>query len=162
MVATISFFTLIFLLSSHPLILSFLLIIFSITYGLTMAMASSSTWMRYMLIMVFLRGIIIIILYMTSLSSNENITIKLKNIIIGFFLILVSVSFIIFKEEIKIKTPLTTHPMFFSQDSFELIYKAYNTITRDLTLLTITYLLVVLIVAVKIISIRKGPLKINK
>lgn len=159
-IATI-FCALLFLFNNHPLILRFLLILFRLLYGVTLAIASFTPWIRYILIIVFLRGIIIIILYMTRLSSNENVKIPFKSLLYRGVL-LPSFALILYISELKKKLVNPNYASYFTKDSFNLIYKSYISLASELTLLAIVYLLIVLIVAVKIVSINKGPLKINK
>lgn len=100
----------------------------------------------------------IIIIYITRLASNENIKIDWKTIILIF--LTSTITFLTVK--IKIKKSAIDLENFFERAPFILIYKTYNKILREMSLILIIYLLVVLIVAIKIISLKKGPLKINK
>lgn len=150
--------SLLFTLNNHPLTIGLLLILVSLFYALIVAYTRTASWLAYILILVFLRGLIIIILYITRLSSNENITINWPRIIRALLLSII----IPILLKLKIKIPTTTPYMYFDINSFIIIYKTYRKILREISLMLIIYLLVVLIVAIKIISLKKGPLKINQ
>lgn len=161
MLTLIIFIVLMFLFNTHPLIIRFILILFRLVYGFILAISAPTTWIRYILIIVFLRGIMIIILYITRLSSNENIKINIKTLIISLLLI-IPASVLIFLIPVD-KNPLNNIILhYFRSNTFELVYKTYRRVLSDLTVILIIYLLIVLIVAVKIISLGRGPLKINK
>lgn len=150
--------SLLFILNRHPLTIGLLLILISIFYALTIAFRRTRSWFAYILILVFLRGLIILVIYITSLASNENIKINWKIIITSFWFSVI----IFFTLKIEIKKSSTNRIYFFDSAPFTIIYKTYNKILREISLLLILYLLVVLIAAIKIISLKKGPLKINK
>lgn len=117
--------------------------------------------------MIFLGGILVLFIYVTSLASNEifNLSIKLTLFsftILRFFIILSLIvdktyltSFFL-NNEIERITNLYTY---FSENSLSL-NKLYNFPTNFVTILLINYLLITLIVIVKITKLFKGPLRI--
>nr|UCP07195.1 NADH dehydrogenase subunit 6 [Cyamus boopis] len=152
-----SFLVLLFLFMTHPLMLSFTLMLTSLIIGLSISVVGSSSWLAYMLVMVFVSGMMIIILYMSSLSSNEPLllTSSSKTLYLLFFLI--SVPFTL--------TSSLTGPdfkalnKFFTDPMFAIVHKTYSNMLSPLTLLMIFYLLIVLITAVNIVNVGKLPLK---
>ena len=148
----------IFTLTTHPLFMGFMLIIIRIIYGLISYLLISTPWISYILIIVFIRGAIIMFIYMARLSSNENIKIRLAQTLI---LVTISEIVIIYMTNKK----KAAQPIFRETNNLQtrestiVIYKTYNEITIDITVVIIIYLLLVLIVAIKIISFNKRPLR---
>lgn len=154
----ITIITILFILNNHPLTIGLLLIIIRIIYAVIVALRSTRSWLAYILILVFLRGLIVIIIYITRLASNENIKINWQTLTIrlGAAIILP------YLFKIKKKRQIINNQFFFDNNSFTIVYKTYNKLLIEVSLILILYLLVVLIVAIKIVSLKKGPLKINK
>jgi len=156
--------TIIFLLTNHPLALRFILILTRIFYSAFLYVFSLSSWVPYILVIVFLSGIIIIIIYITSLSSNEPISVSKESI----FILLLS-NLLIFLSSYKyLYTSISNTNLlnrltsFIRNHSSELIYKTYNYINWEITSMLIIYLFIVLIVAVKVTSLNSGPLRTKK
>lgn len=155
--------TTIFVISNHPLIIGFTLIISRVIYAIILYLLNSSSWLIYILIIIFVRGVIVIFIYIARLSSNEPITFSFNlffkiNLIFTIFLIF----FILTKQ---LKTNYFTNPVinqFFKPQSIELIYKTYNKIILETTIILTIYLFIVLVVAVKIVNNFKIPLRSNK
>lgn len=150
-----------FLLSSHPLILGFLLIVFSVILGFFLYITIITPWITYILIIVFLRGIIIIFMYISSLTSNESsfyFNFRFFTLIFyRFFLRGIIYLFINHKSSYLINL---NNPVYDFQDiTLKFIYKRYSFLFKELTLIIIIYLLVVLIAAVKITGRIKAPLR---
>lgn len=153
-----------FIITNHPLTLRFLLILTRVFYSLIIYFFSLTSWIPYILVIVFLSGIIIIIIYITSLSSNEPISFSKESIIFAviintfiFFLNFFSLNFNF--SNLKFLNNLNN---FNNLHSSELIYKTYNTLNWEITSLLIIYLFIVLIAAVKITSLNSGPLRTKK
>lgn len=67
----IIFFNIIFLSANHPLIIGLILLAQTITIALFTGLTLSSFWFSYILILVFLGGILILFIYVASIASNE-------------------------------------------------------------------------------------------
>ena len=159
--STLLFILITFIISNHPLIIGFLLIISRILYGLIFYILNSIPWLVYILVIIFVRGAIVIFIYIASLSSNEpiNIIIKptIKNILLA--IIILSILFIFIKQ-LKINyINLNSINQFLRINSIEVIYKTYNFILIEITISLTIYLLLVLIVRVKIVKNFKLPLR---
>lgn len=148
----------IFLATTHPITLGFILIFTSIIYSILIFLRSRSPWIPFILIIVFLRGSIVIFIYITSISSNETISLEIKFIpliLISSVILLINNN-LIFRFNIKNLNPLKNLT---NSNSVELIYKTYNISLNLLTLFIIIYLLLIIIVAVKITILSKTPLR---
>lgn len=156
---TIVLVTIIFLSYSHPIILSGLLICARFVFGVTTYLSINTPWLAYILIIVFVSGMIIILIYISRLTSNLNTSNKIE--LPNFILASVVGLAIWFNYEkrpfLKIDTSSLAHKQ--TNHSLELIYKIYNIGTWEITLILITYLLFLIIAAIKIISKNSSPLR---
>lgn len=151
-----------FLSSNHPLSLGFILIATRILFSILIFLRSRTAWISYIVIIVFLRGSIIIFIYITSISSNETIHFDLKYIYLA--LILNTLYFLRtnkifnfffnYKNLRNLKNNLT-------RNSLEMIYKTYRTSLNFITTFIIIYLLLIIIVAVKIAILVKSPVRLQ-
>lgn len=153
-----------FILSNHPLIIGFLLILTRIIYGLIIYTLRLTPWLTYILIIVFVRGVIIIFIYIASLSSNEpiNINIPLISKIILITLSYVLLLFILVKQTKINKQILNSINQITKEHTIEIIYKTYNNILIEITTILTIYLLITLIVAINITNNFKKPLREKK
>lgn len=115
----------------------------------------------------FLGGILVLFIYITSLASNELFSIPTKSLIIVSILlsgiIIISLlsdstlwNILTFNEEINtIDNELIT----FHNESNYLLTKLYNKPTDLITLILVNYLFLTLIAIVKITNIYQGPLR---
>ncbi|KAH8374259.1 hypothetical protein KR009_000053, partial [Drosophila setifemur] len=159
--------SIIFLNMTHPLAIGLTLLIQTIFICLITGLITKSFWYSYILFLIFLGGILVLFIYVTSLASNEifNLSIKLTlfSIILLFLLFIISLimdktytSFFLINNEIE---------SIFNQNSYLIenslsLNKLYNFPTNLITILLINYLLITLIVVVKITKLFKGPLRI--
>lgn len=90
--------SIIFLLASHPLILIGQVVITTIIIAWSLAQILRNSWIRFILILICLGGLLIIFVYLSSLVPNE--ILKIKPRIIFFPLIIILLNPIILKKEI--------------------------------------------------------------
>ena len=151
----------IFVIRNNPLVLGLLLIIISLTLRLLIFILYNSPWIPYIIILVFSRGVIIIFLYITRLTPNEPLTNFLRPIkITVLFFVSFILSICIFSN-IKIINLRILRNLKLEKISniFSSIYKTYNPLTSEITLVLIVYLLIVLIIAVNVTTNNNNPLR---
>ena len=118
-------------------------------------------WFSYILFLIFLGGILVLFIYVTSLASNEIFTLSIKLTLISFiFLIIRSIIFYfidkniinIFFNNTEIESIINSFS-YFIENSLSL-NKLYNYPTNFITILLINYLLITLIftTAIKVIN----------
>jgi len=131
---------------SHPIVLSFILIRITLTVSFSISFFTSS-WIIYLLILVFLGGVIILIGYIRTLASNEKIKFKLNKIILYFILSIFNI--ILLKEN-----------YIFSIQSYSLswVNSIYYTNHNILILFLFIYLLLTIVCVIKLIKIEGRPL----
>lgn len=113
----------------------------------------------------FLGGILVLFIYVTSLASNEIFSLSIKLLILSslIFLLLITTLFFIDKNILTQYSNLEINSIFnmnsyFLENSLTL-NKLYNYPTNLLTILLINYLFITLIAVVKITKLFKGPLR---
>lgn len=132
---------------NHPISLGFILIFYSLATGLISLMLSNS-WFFYLLVLVFLGGVIILIIYMRTLSANEKFFVNNKAIPLSF-LVLARIILVFYYEYNK-TVNLRIKSCFISN-----VYEQRNS---RLTIRLILYLLLTILCVVKLVKFEKGPL----
>nr|YP_003875584.1 NADH dehydrogenase subunit 6 [Caprella mutica]ADA69729.1 NADH dehydrogenase subunit 6 [Caprella mutica] len=146
-----------FVITNHPLTMGLALMLTSLAMGIILSLNGPSAWIAYMLVMIFVSGMMIIIMYMSSLSSNENISPStfMKKTYTALLILSLAMFFPLKQQQLNL--PKSAH--YFSDSLFTIIYKTYNQLMNSMTTLIIFYLLIVLIVAVNIVKVSKTPLR---
>nr|ALJ02394.1 NADH dehydrogenase subunit 6 [Anopheles coluzzii] len=156
----------IFMQMKHPLSMGLMLLIQTFLTCLITGIYVKSFWFSYVLFLIFLGGMLILFIYVTSLSSNEMFTMSFK--LTMFSLLLFSISMVIFF--ILDKTLIEQFIINMEMEKFSMtnnlinenilsLNKMYNFPTNLITLLLINYLFLTLLVTVKITKKFYGPLR---
>nr|YP_009992277.1 NADH dehydrogenase subunit 6 [Chasmagnathus convexus]QNN90150.1 NADH dehydrogenase subunit 6 [Chasmagnathus convexus] len=157
------FFSFLFTQLSHPLAMGLMLFTQTVLISITVGAYNFSFWFSYILFLVFLGGMLVLFIYIASLASNESFSFSLTT----FFFSLMFLSLFVF-------VILSLDPLVISPNSSSLsptslsslvstpfiINWIYNTPSMIFTISIVSYLLLMLIVVVKIISLFKGPLRL--
>nr|YP_008080664.1 NADH dehydrogenase subunit 6 [Mecopoda niponensis]AFK15641.1 NADH dehydrogenase subunit 6 [Mecopoda niponensis] len=161
------FITLIFMTAKHPLAMTLLIIIQTLIICLSISTASQTFWFSYILFLVFLGGMLVLFIYITSLASNEILP---SMTIISTTMLFFMISFFIIIQflDVSMLNNLSINPdmlpfinkstLMFNEPSY-LLTKLYNNPTNFLTLMLVSYLFLTLIAVVKITNIFLGPLR---
>nr|ADW41361.1 NADH dehydrogenase subunit 6 [Drosophila kanekoi] len=158
--------SIIFMNMIHPLAMGLTLLIQTILISLITGLMTKTFWFSYILFLIFLGGMLVLFIYVTSLASNEmfNLSIKLTLISIILLLLLLILTFIIDKNSTTFflmnneMETISSNYSYFMENSLSL-NKLYNFPTNLVTILLMNYLLITLIVIVKITKMFKGPLR---
>nr|WGO57779.1 NADH dehydrogenase subunit 6 [Episymploce sp.] len=144
---------------NHPLAMGLMLLIQTVLISLLSGMLSQTFWFSYVLFLIFLGGMLILFIYVTSLASNEMFFLSMKMIVssitVMFFLIIM---FLMFKSSIYQNQEMY-HFMSMNNSLINSLMKLYNQPTGIITILLASYLFLTLIAVVKITNIFKGPLR---
>nr|YP_009560257.1 NADH dehydrogenase subunit 6 [Oxysarcodexia thornax]QAA79155.1 NADH dehydrogenase subunit 6 [Oxysarcodexia thornax]QAA79168.1 NADH dehydrogenase subunit 6 [Oxysarcodexia thornax]QAA79194.1 NADH dehydrogenase subunit 6 [Oxysarcodexia thornax] len=158
-------FNFIFLNMKHPLAMGLTLLIQTTLICLTSGLMTKTFWFSYILFLVFLGGMLVLFIYVTSLASNEMFSFSIKLMITSviIFMLSIIVLFFIDKNIIMQYTNMEIKSIF-DMDSYILenslsLNKLYNYPTNLLTIMLMNYLLITLIAVVKITKLFKGPLR---
>nr|YP_009676061.1 NADH dehydrogenase subunit 6 [Papilio memnon]QDE12982.1 NADH dehydrogenase subunit 6 [Papilio memnon] len=163
-------FSIMMLFLNHPLSMGLMILIQTLIICLLSGMLINSYWFSYTLFLVFLGGLLVLFIYVSSVASNElfNMNFFLKNIM--FFLFLMSLIFSIyymhnlnwlnFTFNIEMKNMMNFF-IFFNNENKINLSKLYNKQTHLMMMMLIVYLFITLVAIVKITNIYFGPLRSN-
>nr|QII42044.1 NADH dehydrogenase subunit 6 [Anopheles sinensis]QII42057.1 NADH dehydrogenase subunit 6 [Anopheles sinensis] len=156
----------IFMQMKHPLSMGLMLLIQTFLTCLLTGIYVKTFWFSYVLFLIFLGGMLILFIYVTSLSSNEMFSMSFKLTIISFmiFMFMMTVFFIMDKsltEQFIMNMEMEKISMMNNliNENILSLNKMYNFPTNLITLLLINYLFLTLLVTVKITKKFYGPLR---
>nr|UJG45485.1 NADH dehydrogenase subunit 6 [Sylvicola punctatus] len=166
-ISSISIITALFFMQmSHPLAMGFMLMIQTLLICLLTGLITKTFWFSYVLLLIFLGGMLVLFIYVTSLASNEMFSISFKMVM--FFGIMVSLIMLMmiimdnyFLSNFIMNNEMDSMTNFLSylpENSINL-NKMYNFPTNLITIILINYLFLTLIVIVKITNLFYGPLR---
>nr|YP_009045413.1 NADH dehydrogenase subunit 6 [Athyma asura]AHA03764.1 NADH dehydrogenase subunit 6 [Athyma asura] len=152
---------------NHPLAMGLLILIQTLLTCLISGMLINTYWFSYILFLVFLGGLLVLFIYVSSVASNELFKIHFMS---KFSFIYV---FIIMIFSILIKNNLIWMNFFFNDEMINFfnsilffnneynfnLSKLYNKQNYFLMMMLIIYLFITLIAIVKITNIFFGPLR---
>lgn len=134
--------------ASHPISLGLILVILSLITGAFLIKIRIS-WFFYLLVLVFLGGVIVLIIYIRTLAANEKIFFKVTNKMVIFtFLSLIILLFLFLEKNLKIKTSIGVIVA-------GSLYECSNISTL---IFLIIYLLLTIVCVVKLVKFESGPL----
>nr|QHD47936.1 NADH dehydrogenase subunit 6 [Kamimuria klapaleki] len=151
---------------SHPLAMGLMLLLQTLSVALITGFMTQSFWFSYILFLVFLGGLLVLFIYVTSLASNEMFSLSLSTLISTAIPLLVIPGLLIMTDPFTLLN--NTNPDFqisFS-DPHQLeislsLTKLYNYPTNLITSMLILYLFLTLIAVVKITKVFHGPLRLK-
>lgn len=149
---------------NHPLAIGLVLLCQTLLIAILTGLLAPRFWFSYILFLVFLGGILVLFIYVTSLASNEIFSISSQSII----LILITVGalglFSLINDPLSWLSPELSEQILQPQhlpirDLSNLLLKLYSSPSSYLTLLLVSYLFLTLIAVVTITQIFEGPLR---
>lgn len=158
--------SLIFTQITHPLAIGIMLLLQTLLICLLTGVIAQRFWFSYVLFLVFLGGILVLFIYVTSLASNEIFSLSLKIVIfsllpisvIGLLLLTTDGSLWI-SNLLNNDTLNITDIVLYQEAAVTPLLKLYNQPTSFITLILVLYLFLTLIAVVKITRISYGPLR---
>nr|YP_008080729.1 NADH dehydrogenase subunit 6 [Songmachilis xinxiangensis]AFQ07911.1 NADH dehydrogenase subunit 6 [Songmachilis xinxiangensis] len=150
--------------TTNPIPMGLTLMIQTILIAIFMGNIFSSFWFSYILVLIFLGGLLVLFIYVASLASNEMFTISFKFLIpMGF---LIFISFIPMMDNTIF--PLKNKSSDISQSLYEMNYLLQNSLSKFYlwptllsTIILIMYLLFTLVAVVNITKMDQGPLRMQ-
>nr|YP_010895233.1 NADH dehydrogenase subunit 6 [Orthoprosopa grisea]WJW73772.1 NADH dehydrogenase subunit 6 [Orthoprosopa grisea] len=156
----------IFLQMKHPLSMGMMLLIQTTLIAMLTGLMTKSFWFSYILFLIFVGGMLVLFIYMTSLASNEMFSLSMKMIIVSMtflFMLMLSMYFLdknipSFNSMNNEMTSITNMNSYIKENLLNL-NKLYNYPTNMVTILLINYLLITLIATIKITKLFYGPIR---
>jgi NADH-ubiquinone oxidoreductase chain 6 len=156
----------IFCFIKHPLAIGLILLFQTLLVCLITGIFAKRFWFSYVLFLIFLGGILVLFIYVTSLASNEIFSFSVKIFRIRGFIFLINILFFYFLDKNLIINLIQNNETFildninsYLLENSLILNKLYNFPINLLTILLIIYLFLTLIAAVKITNIFEGPLR---
>nr|YP_009640824.1 NADH dehydrogenase subunit 6 [Hystrichopsylla weida qinlingensis]QCU82658.1 NADH dehydrogenase subunit 6 [Hystrichopsylla weida qinlingensis] len=152
---------------NHPLTLGFMLMIQTLWISLFIGFISKTFWFSYILFITFLGGMLILFIYMTSLSSNEYFNFSFKPMMILMLMTVLIIlimslkNFYFFNHFNNLDSNFNNFIFTNINSNILNMNKLYNFPYNLLTILLILYLLITLIIVVKMTNIFYGPMRKN-
>nr|YP_009485361.1 NADH dehydrogenase subunit 6 [Theretra japonica]AVR43446.1 NADH dehydrogenase subunit 6 [Theretra japonica] len=152
---------------NHPLSMGMLILLQTLLTCLLSGMLIKTYWFSYILFLVFLGGLLVLFIYVSSIASNEMFLLS-NNMKITFIVMLIMmISFqFMFTKNLNWMNLINNSEMnnflnfmFFNNENKINLNKLYNNNSSMLMLLLIIYLFITLIAVVKITNIFFGPLR---
>lgn len=132
---------------THPISLGLVLIFYSLLIG-RVSIVFSIPWFFYLLVLVFLGGVIVLIIYIRTLAANEKFRLpKFSNPL--RFLVLTGIISIL---------PNISRFRSKSRQSINIVINLYEYSNGRLSIFLILYLLITIVCVVKLVKFEKGPL----
>nr|AYV91145.1 NADH dehydrogenase subunit 6 [Parantica sita]UXD06487.1 NADH dehydrogenase subunit 6 [Parantica sita]WAX37266.1 NADH dehydrogenase subunit 6 [Parantica sita] len=164
----IIYFSMIMLFINHPLSMGLLILIQTLLLCIISGMIINTYWFSYILFLIFLGGLLVLFIYVSSIASNEMFKFINFNLIFIIFIVILFISIMynlnlkwlifFFNDEML---NFFSNFMFFNNENKINLSKLYNNNTFYLMLMMIIYLYITLIAVVKITNIFFGPLRSN-
>nr|YP_010564751.1 NADH dehydrogenase subunit 6 [Volucella liupanshanensis]UZA61154.1 NADH dehydrogenase subunit 6 [Volucella liupanshanensis] len=159
-------FSFIFLQMNHPLSMGLMLLIQTILICLMTGLMTKSFWFSYILFLIFVGGMLILFIYVTSLASNEMFSLSMKMTLMTIMFMLIMLMYMFITDKMMLiynsmnneMNSITEMNSFIKENTMNL-NKLYNYPTNMITIMLITYLLITLIATVKITKLFYGPLR---
>nr|WNG77949.1 NADH dehydrogenase subunit 6 [Helius pluto] len=158
----------IFMQMKHPLAMGMLLLMQTFIICLITGIFSKTFWFSYILFLIFLGGMLVLFIYVTSLASNEmfsfssNLMFNMTLLFMIMMIFMIMMDFSIISSLISnLEMNLTTTQNNYIMENSINLNKLYNFPTNFMTILLINYLFLTLIIIVKISNNFMGPLRMK-
>nr|YP_009327149.1 NADH dehydrogenase subunit 6 [Orthetrum glaucum]ANX09973.1 NADH dehydrogenase subunit 6 [Orthetrum glaucum] len=150
--------SLIFSSMMHPMNMGITLLLQTIMMTILMGLMSYSSWFSYILFLVFLGGMLVLFIYMTSIASNEMFKKSMYLPALIMFMIIMTLLFTMLMDPFM-STISMTDLMTNSNNSNMIMSPLYNNPISVVTVFMVLYLFLTLIVIVSLTKFNKGPLR---
>lgn len=148
---------------NHPLAIGLILLIQTLIISAAVGLILPTFWFSYILFLVFLGGILVLFIYVTSLASNEMFSLSTNSILILLGGVAATALIVIIIDPTSLNnlssfneiTTLTHLPEVYNI----YIFKIYNLLNYILTIVIIIYLLLALVIVANIVIVNEGPLR---
>nr|YP_003331299.1 NADH dehydrogenase subunit 6 [Chauliognathus opacus]ACM45021.1 NADH dehydrogenase subunit 6 [Chauliognathus opacus] len=147
-----------FALCNHPLSMGLTLLVTTIFVALVGGLKSFNFWYSFILFMIMVGGMMILFIYMTSITSNEKFEMPYKMILSTFVLIMI-MSYLLSENPMFSLQEMSNEEMNKNNILEISMNKYFIENSYQILLMLIIYLLVTLIAVVKITNISAGPLR---
>nr|QTH79144.1 NADH dehydrogenase subunit 6 [Taxoblenus sinicus] len=155
--------TILFYSMKTPLSMGLILLIQTLNITLISGKMSLNFWFSYILFLIMLGGMLILFIYVSSLSSNQKFILNKNYMIMNLMLLLIFI-LMIFSTKLNLSMNLEMKKLMDLEidQNFMLkmsLNKLYNNPTNQIMIMLMNYLLLTLFIVVKITNINMGSLR---
>nr|ATD53009.1 NADH dehydrogenase subunit 6 [Psammotettix sp. EMHAU-2015-Zz053036] len=136
-----------------PMSMGILLLTQTMISTLILSKVLKSSWMSMVIFLMFVGGLLILFMYMSSIASNEKFS---PNLSMYFFMMIM---IMLPMEELLTENINMDNLLLYSNNESISLMKIYNKKTFMITMVMFMYMFLTMIVVTKIIKIHKGPLR---
>nr|YP_010852545.1 NADH dehydrogenase subunit 6 [Nycteribia formosana]WGL38774.1 NADH dehydrogenase subunit 6 [Nycteribia formosana] len=153
-------FNYIFFITKHPLTMSLILMIQTLIISILSSMMNKNSWFSFILFLIFIGALLILFIYITSLTSNKLFNFSYKMIIMPlmFFFIFYLINKNLYMWNFMNSDMLNMNNYNKISNLYELIM-LFNYPSNMLIFMIMMYLLFTLISIIKITKFNKGPFR---
>nr|YP_009515645.1 NADH dehydrogenase subunit 6 [Nannophya pygmaea]ATL58833.1 NADH dehydrogenase subunit 6 [Nannophya pygmaea] len=144
---------------SHPMNMGITLLMQTLLMCILTGMMSYSSWFSYILFLVFLGGMLVLFIYMTSIASNEMFKMNMFMMLSSGLFIMAIMMCMVIMDPFFMNNPITENFLINTKSSSMVMSPLYNTPGSYITVFMVLYLFLTLIVIVAITKSNKGPLR---
>nr|QSZ78273.1 NADH dehydrogenase subunit 6 [Leptocimbex clavicornis] len=153
-----------FLFCKTPLSMGMMLLIQTILISMNSGILNHSFWFSYILFMIMLGGMLVLFIYITSLTSNLKFKFNKKIIFMNILYFIIIIFFLFFNYKHFYWN--LNNWSFNMMENFEMnhllkisLKKMFYYPNYKILIIMINYMLLTLLIVVKIIKINKGPIR---
>uniref|UniRef100_UPI00315C781C NADH dehydrogenase subunit 6 n=1 Tax=Pachyscia longicauda TaxID=3127882 RepID=UPI00315C781C len=143
-----------FLITKHPLSMGLTIMVQTTIISMMSGMMFKSFWFAYILFLMYIGGMMVLFIYMTSLMPNMMFSMSKKMMLIPMTIMLMTT--------LQKKYNIMNNDMMMLTEKSTMLMKMYNLPTNMTTMLMASYLLFTMITVFKITESNKGPLRMLK
>nr|UGS80409.1 NADH dehydrogenase subunit 6 [Lachesilla punctata] len=162
-ICTSIFLAMMFLFSMNPLTMGLILIFQTISLSLVLAFCLKSAWFIYMLILIFIGGMLVLFIYVTSIFPNEKFSFNQSSFMFwGTALMMATMFFSLYLYSLNLNTWFNESSLSFNTTEYLLLQptkKIFSSQTNILFFFLVNYLFFCMIVVIKITNLPQGPLR---
>nr|YP_010882164.1 NADH dehydrogenase subunit 6 [Marmessoidea bispina]WID87078.1 NADH dehydrogenase subunit 6 [Marmessoidea bispina] len=144
-----------FLIMKHPLSMGLTIILQTTIISMITGMTSKSFWFSYILFLMYIGGMMVLFIYMTSLIPNMMFNFK-KNKMMMMLMLSMVIILLMNKNNIWANTDMMT-----TNYKMVMLMKMYNKPINVLLIMIASYLLFTMITVFKITESNSGPLRMS-
>nr|YP_009092253.1 NADH dehydrogenase subunit 6 [Ceracris versicolor]AHV78325.1 NADH dehydrogenase subunit 6 [Ceracris versicolor] len=150
---------------NHPMSMMMFIILQTFLIGIMTGTMMESFWLSYILFLTFLGGMLVLFIYITSITSNEMFKPKSITLIITLVLFMIMMTILLimnkmmFMDLIKNTETMNINNYINYQEMTLSLEKLYNLPSSIITMMMMIYLFLALVAVVKITNISQGPIR---
>nr|YP_009459931.1 NADH dehydrogenase subunit 6 [Cheumatopsyche campyla]YP_009459944.1 NADH dehydrogenase subunit 6 [Cheumatopsyche analis]AUT18196.1 NADH dehydrogenase subunit 6 [Cheumatopsyche campyla]AUT18209.1 NADH dehydrogenase subunit 6 [Cheumatopsyche analis] len=156
--------SLILMIIKTPLNMGMLILFQTLIFSMILNINSNIYWMSYILYLIMLGGILILFIYMCSITSNEIFKFNINFMILSFILYIYLLMMSYYKNFFWLNFMISKLNLnfFINKEIIMNVSKIYNNFTMMITIILIIYLLISLLMVAMFTNMMYGPLRAIK